>query len=86
LVRHAALDVTRILVLPQTLIDHLTKQIIVGPAQVCDLDHKLRSDPMHPVEHERFGLMFAAAQAVELRREASSKKRIAARGEMQLVS
>jgi hypothetical protein len=41
------------LVLPQTLINHLTKQVVVGPSQVFDLDHKLGTNPMHAAEDER---------------------------------
>jgi hypothetical protein len=37
-VRYLATDLCRWLVFPQTFIDHLTKQVIVGPGQVFDLD------------------------------------------------
>src|SRR5712671_6217823 len=42
LVRYGTLDVGRILVLPQTLVNDLTKQVVFCPCQVFDLDHKLR--------------------------------------------
>ena len=41
-----------ILVLPQTLANYLAKQVVVGPSQVFDLDHKLRSYPMHAAQHK----------------------------------
>jgi hypothetical protein len=43
----------RILVLAHTLIGHLTKQVVVRPSQVSDLDHKFGADPMNTTEDER---------------------------------
>jgi hypothetical protein len=53
LVRHGTLDVGRILVLSQTLVDYLPKQVIVDPSQVFDLDNKLGPNPVHAAEDER---------------------------------
>src|SRR6266446_10921972 len=50
---HWPLDVGWILVLSQTLVNDLTKQVVAGPRQVFDLDHKLGTNPVHAAEHER---------------------------------
>ena len=52
-VRHGTLDVGRILVLSLTLVNDLTKQVVVCPCQVFDLDHKLGANPMHTAQDER---------------------------------
>jgi len=52
-VRHGTPYLSRALVLPETLIDHLAKQVVVGPSQVFDFGHKLKANPMHAAEHER---------------------------------
>jgi hypothetical protein len=53
MVGHRTLDVGRILVLSQTLINDLTKQVVVGPCQVFDLYHKLRANSVHAAHDER---------------------------------
>jgi len=53
LVRHETTDIGRILVLSQTFISDLTKQVIVCPSQIFDLDHKVRAHPMNTTEDER---------------------------------
>jgi hypothetical protein len=53
LVRRGTLDAGWILVLSQTLVNDLTKQVIAGPRQVFDLDHKLGPNPVHAAEDER---------------------------------
>jgi hypothetical protein len=53
LVRQGTADLGRILVFSQTLVDDLTKQVIVGPSQVFDFGNKLRVNPMHAAEDER---------------------------------
>jgi hypothetical protein len=53
LVRQGTLDVSRILVLSQTLINDLTKQVILCPSQVFDLDYKLGPNPVDAAEDER---------------------------------
>ena len=53
MVRDGTLDVGRILVLSQTLVNDLTKQVVICPAQIFDLDHKLRPNPVHAAEDER---------------------------------
>jgi hypothetical protein len=53
LVRHGAADLDRVLVLSQTLVDDLTKQVFVRPSQVFDFGYKLRANPMHAAQHER---------------------------------
>jgi hypothetical protein len=45
--------VGRILVLSQTLANDLTKQVVIRPRQVFDLDHKLGPNPMNAAEDER---------------------------------
>src|ERR1700738_1799135 len=49
-VDHGSADCGRIFVLAQTLINHLAKQVIVRPAQILHLNHKLGSNPMHAAE------------------------------------
>ena len=53
LVRQGTLDVGRILVLSQTLVNHLTKQVVICPAQIFDLDHNLRPNPVYAAKDER---------------------------------
>lgn len=48
---HTAAHLGRILVLAQTLVDHLAKP--VRPSQVLDLDYELGKNPMHAAQHER---------------------------------
>jgi hypothetical protein len=45
LVGHRTLDFGRIFVLPQTLVNDLTKQVVVRPRQIFDFDHKLGAEP-----------------------------------------
>ena len=42
-----------ILVLLQTVVNYLTKQVFVCPCQVFDLDHKLGPNPVHAAQDER---------------------------------
>jgi hypothetical protein len=51
--RHGTPYLFRALVLSETLVDHLAKQVVIGPSQVLDLDHKLRPNPMHAAQHQR---------------------------------
>jgi hypothetical protein len=53
LVRYRSADFGRRHILAQTLVDHLTKQVIVGPCQVFNFGYKLRANPMHAAKHER---------------------------------
>jgi hypothetical protein len=48
--RHRPAYLSRILVLSQTLIDDLTKQVVLRPSQVFDLDDKLGPYPMRTAE------------------------------------
>jgi hypothetical protein len=50
---HGTLDVGRILVLSQTLVNDLTKQVVICPRQVFDLDDKLGLNAVHAAEDER---------------------------------
>jgi hypothetical protein len=45
-VGHRTLDFGRILVLPQTLVNDLTKQVVVRPRQIFDFDYKLGANPV----------------------------------------
>jgi hypothetical protein len=42
----------RILVLTQTLVNYLAKQVVLCPSQVFDLGHELGTYPMHTAEDE----------------------------------
>ena len=42
----------RRLILPQTFINDLPQQIVVGPGEVFDLGDELGPDPMHAVEQQ----------------------------------
>jgi hypothetical protein len=53
LVRNGTLDVGRFLVLSQTLVNDLTKQVFLCPCQVFDLDYELGPNPVHAVEDEQ---------------------------------
>jgi len=53
LIRRRTTDLGRILVLSQTLVNDLTKQVILCPSQIFDLDNKLGPNPVHAAEDER---------------------------------
>jgi hypothetical protein len=53
LVRDGTPDVGRILVLSQTFVNDLTKQVVARPCQIFDLDDKLRPNPVDAAEDER---------------------------------
>ena len=49
--RHLAAHLGRGLVLPQSFIDHLAQQIVIGPGEKLDLGDELRPYPMDAAEH-----------------------------------
>src|SRR5271155_3790801 len=51
--RHRPTYLSRFLVLPQTLVNDLPKQVIVRPSQVFDLGNELGANPMHAAQHKR---------------------------------
>jgi hypothetical protein len=53
LVRHGTTNVGRIVVLSQALVNDLTKQVVIRPCQIFDLNHKLGPNPVHAAEDER---------------------------------
>ena len=52
-VQHGMAHLGWIFVFPQTLVDHLTKEVVPGPCQVFDLDNKLGPNPVDAAENER---------------------------------
>jgi hypothetical protein len=51
--RYFATNVLGVFVFSQTLIDHLSQQVVVGPGQEFDLGYQLGPYPMHATQYQR---------------------------------
>jgi hypothetical protein len=82
--RHLAPDLGRRLVLAQTLIDRLAKQIVLGPGEKLDLHNELGPHPMHAAENQGRAKGMCCAAAGDLAASEPEQWQVAVTGATRL--